>query len=160
MLLLGVSVGMIVHSLKYKSQTVSGLAYFIAFATLALGENTPFAVLALIPLAGSMLVIAHRFDWTRMAVFGVVATYATCASRPDAGAPLGSTQALFAAYWLLFEAFDLLRVREARGRDERRIADHAAECSGIFGAVDREVASDGGASFVGGPGGGRGGLFR
>ena len=109
-LLLAVAVGMIVHSLKYKSQTVSGLAYFIAFATLALGENTMFAVLALIPLAASMLVVAQRFDWYKMAVFGVVATYATCASRPDIGAPLGSTQALFAAYWLLFEAFDLLRV--------------------------------------------------
>jgi uncharacterized membrane protein len=111
-LLLGVAVGMIVHSLKYKSQTVSGLAYFIAFATLGLGENTMFAVLALIPLAASLLVVAHRFAWSKMAVFGVVATYATCASRPDMGAPLGSTQALFAAYWLLFEAFDLMSVKK------------------------------------------------
>jgi Predicted membrane protein (DUF2339) len=111
-LLLGVAVGMIVHSLKYRSQTVSGLAYFIAFATLGLGENTAFAVLALIPLAASMLFVAHRFDWYKMAVFGVVATYATCAMRPDTGAPLGSIQALFAAYWVLFEAFDLMRVRK------------------------------------------------
>jgi hypothetical protein len=29
---------------------VSGLAYFIAFATLALDENTAFSVLALMPL--------------------------------------------------------------------------------------------------------------
>jgi uncharacterized membrane protein len=35
-LLLAVACGMISHSLRYKSQTVSGLAYFIAFATLAL----------------------------------------------------------------------------------------------------------------------------
>src|SRR5580658_8726370 len=47
-----------------------------------------------------------------MAVFGVAATYATCASRPDTGAPLASTQALFAVYWLLFEAFDLMRLRQ------------------------------------------------
>jgi len=111
-LLLAVAVGMIVHSLKYRSQTVSGLAYFIAFATLALGENTAFAVLALIPLAASMLAVAYRFDWYKMAVFGVVATYATCALRPDTGAPLGSIQALFAAYWMLFETFDLMRVRK------------------------------------------------
>jgi len=99
------------HSLRYRSQTVSGLAYFIAFATLALGDSTPFSVLALIPLAGSLVVLAYRFEWTRMAVFGIVATYATCASRPDTGAPLASTQALFFAYWLLFETFDLMRVR-------------------------------------------------
>jgi hypothetical protein len=111
LLLLVVALGMILHSLRYRSQTVSGLAYFIAFATLALGESTPFSVLALIPLAGSLLVLAYRFEWTRMAVFGIVATYATCASRTDTGAPLASTQALFGAYWLLFEGFDLMRVR-------------------------------------------------
>ncbi len=94
-LLLAVACGMISHSLRYKSQTVSGLAYFIAFATLALSESTPFSVLALLPLAASLLYLAHRFAWNQMAVFGLFATYATCASRPDAGAPLASTQALF-----------------------------------------------------------------
>lgn len=110
-LLLIVASGMILHSLRYRSQAVSGLAYFIAFATLALSESTPFSVLALIPLAASLLVLAYRFDWYKMAVFGLFATYATCASRPDAGAPLGTTQALFASYWLLFEIFDILRLR-------------------------------------------------
>ncbi len=111
-LLLAVATGMILHSLRYHSQAVSGLAYFAAFATLALGENTPFSVIALIPLAGSLLAIAYRFEWYKMAVFGLFATYATCASRPDTGAPLGTTQALFASYWLLFETFDLMRARK------------------------------------------------
>ncbi len=112
-LLLAVAGGMILHSLRYKSQTVTGLAYFIAFATLALSESTPFSVLALLPLAASLLYLAYRFDWNRMAVFGLFATYATVASRPDVDAPLGSTQALFAMYWLLFETFDLFRLRRS-----------------------------------------------
>jgi hypothetical protein len=110
-LLLAVAYGMILHSLRYRSQTVSGLACFIAFATLALSESTPFSVLALLPLAALLLYLAHRFEWHEMAVFGLFATYATCASRPDVNAPLVSTQALFATYWLLFETFDLLRLR-------------------------------------------------
>lgn len=110
-LLLAVAAGMIAHSLRYRSQTVSGLAYFIAFGTLALADSTPFSVLAMIPLAASLLVLAYRFGWYQMAVFGTLATYGTCASRPDAGSPLGSTQALFAVYWVLFEAFDLMRLR-------------------------------------------------
>ncbi|HXP87361.1 MAG TPA: DUF2339 domain-containing protein [Bryobacteraceae bacterium] len=115
-LLLAVAAGMILHSLRYQSQTASGLAYFIAFATLGLSESTPFSVLALLPLAGSLLFLAHRFHWYKMAVFGLLATYATCASRPDTGASLSSTQALFAAYWLLFETFDLLSlIRRAAG---------------------------------------------
>ncbi len=110
-LLLAAALGMILHSLRYRSQAVSGTAYFVAFATLGLSESTPFSVLALIPLAASLLVLAYRFDWHKMAVFGVVATYATCATRPDTGAPLASVQGLFATYWLLFETFDLLRLR-------------------------------------------------
>lgn len=110
-LLLAAACGMILHSLRYRSQTVSGLAYFTAFATLALSESTPFSVLALLPLAASLLYLAYRFQWHQMAVFGLFATYATCASRSDVGAPLASTQALFASYWLLFETFDLLRLR-------------------------------------------------
>jgi uncharacterized membrane protein len=116
LLLLAVACGMIWHSLRYKSQTVTGLAYFIAFATLALSESTPFSVLALLPLAASLLYLAYRFEWNQMAVFGLFATYATCASRPDVGAPLASTEALFATYWLLFETFDLFRLRRSTAR--------------------------------------------
>src|ERR1700730_12478095 len=46
-----------------------------------------------------------------MAVFVVIATYAPCANRPDTGSPPVSPQALLAIYWLLFETFDLLRLR-------------------------------------------------
>jgi uncharacterized membrane protein len=113
-LLLAVACGMILHSLRYRSQTVSGLAYFIAFATLELSESTPFSVLALLPLAASLLYVAYRSQWHRIAVFGLFATYATAASRPDINAPLGSTQVLFALYWLLFETFDVLRLRSSK----------------------------------------------
>src|ERR1019366_6440110 len=107
-LLLAVAAGMIVHSLRYRSQTVTGLAYFIAFATLAITDVTVLSLIALVPLAASLLYVARRFGWSRMAVFGLVATYATCATRPDTGAPLWQAQAIFAIYWLLFEGFDLL----------------------------------------------------
>jgi hypothetical protein len=108
-LLIAVATGMILHSLKYQSQTVTGLAYFIAFVTLAIAGVTSLAVLALIPLAASLLYMAHRFAWPRFALFGLVATYATCALRGDSGAPLWQAQAIFLIYWLLFEGFDILR---------------------------------------------------
>jgi hypothetical protein len=107
-LLLAVAVGMIVHSLRYRSQTVTGLGYFIAFVTLAITEVTALSLIALIPLAASLLYIARRFGWSRMALFGLIATYVTCATRPDNGAPLWQAQTIFAIYWLLFEAFDIL----------------------------------------------------
>jgi hypothetical protein len=54
-LLLVVATGMIVHSLRYRSQTVTGLAYFVAFGTLAITDMTSLPFLALIPLAASLL---------------------------------------------------------------------------------------------------------
>jgi uncharacterized membrane protein len=104
-----VACGMIGHSLSYRSQGLTAVAYFTAFAGLAATPSTPFAVIALIPLAVSLLYLAHRFGWYRMAIFGLFATYGTCISRGSSGAPLFSTEALFLAYWMMFEAFDLLR---------------------------------------------------
>ena len=110
-LLFTVAVGIILHSLRYRVQGVTGVAYFSAFASLALAPSTSFAVVALIPLAGSLLYLAQRFDWRPMALLGLIATYGTCASRGDTGAPLASAQALFAVYWVLFEASDILHAR-------------------------------------------------
>ena len=109
LLLLAVAAGMIVHSLKYRSQTVTGLAYFLAFVTLAIAEITAFSVLMLVPLAASLLYIAYRNQWNRFALFGLLATYLTCGLHKDAGSPLWQTQGLFLVYWLIFEGFDLLR---------------------------------------------------
>jgi Predicted membrane protein (DUF2339) len=108
-LLLLVAAGMMVHSLKYRSQTVTGLACGIAFITLAISDVTTFSVLALIPLALALLYIAYRYDWARFAVFGLVATYFTCGIHKDTGAPIWQTQSLFLVYWILFEVFDILR---------------------------------------------------
>src|SRR5690606_19998078 len=47
--------GMIVHSLRYRSQTVTSLAYIVAYATLALSPLSGFAIAAALPLAASLL---------------------------------------------------------------------------------------------------------
>ena len=116
LLLLLVATGMILHSLRYRSQTVTGLAYFLAFATLS-PVITPVAalsVVALIPLAASLLYVADRFEWTELGLLGLIATYGTCASRGDSNASAWAAQAVFTTYWLLFETFDLLRARRQR----------------------------------------------
>jgi hypothetical protein len=107
-LLFAVAAGMIAHSLRYRSEALTALAYAMAFVTLGITEVTAFSVVALVPLAASLLVIAKRFAWRRCALLGLAATYATCAWRGDTGAPLWQAQAAFAVYWLLFEGFDIL----------------------------------------------------
>jgi hypothetical protein len=106
-----VAAGMIWHSLRYRAQAVTSVGYFAAFAAMAATPSSEFAVVSLIPLAGSLLYLAARFQWHSMAIFGLAATYVTCVSRGNSGAPLAATQSLFFTYWLLFEGFDLLRMK-------------------------------------------------
>src|SRR6185312_10634831 len=110
-ILFAVACGMIAHSLRYRAEAITAVTYFAAFGALAISPLTPFAVLSLIPLAASLLYLAHRFQWFRMAVLGVIATYLTCVSRGDSHAPLAESQTLMLAFWLLFETFDLMRMR-------------------------------------------------
>jgi uncharacterized membrane protein len=107
-LLLGVAVGMIAHSLLYRSQTVTGVAYFVAFASVAITQTGPLPLVALLPLAISLLYVAHRFSWERLAMLGLLATYSVCLLRDRLIGPLFEAEALLAAYWLLFEIFDVL----------------------------------------------------
>ncbi len=109
LLLLGTGAGMLLHSLRYESQAATSLSYFCAFAALALSESTALAVVALVPLSASLVYLAHKKDWGKMAVFGLAATYGVCISRGDSGAPLWNAQALFLVYWVIFEAYDILR---------------------------------------------------
>ena len=75
LLLAAVACGMIGHSLRYRSQVVTGMAYILGFLALAITPLTTFSVVALIPLAASLAFVAHRFRWPAIAAFGVVATY-------------------------------------------------------------------------------------
>jgi hypothetical protein len=113
-LLVAVAAGMIVHSLRYRSQVVAGLAYFAAFAALAITPVAAFSVVALVPLGISLLVIAWRFEWFAMALFGLIATYGTCASKSTGAASVWQAQAILSTYWVLFEIFDMLRAAKFR----------------------------------------------
>jgi uncharacterized membrane protein len=120
LLVLLVAAGMIGHSLRYHAQGMTAVAFFSAFAALAITPSTLFAVLALIPLAGAVLYLAQRFDWYLMALMGVFATYGACAAHGASGAPLLESESLFIVYWVLFEVFDIMRF-------SRRVSDWAVE---------------------------------
>jgi uncharacterized membrane protein len=106
--LLGVAAGMIFHSLRYRSQTVTGVAYFVAFATIAITQAGALPLFALVPLAISLLYVAHRFSWECLALFGLLEIYSVWLLHAGSTGPLFQAQSLLAVYWLLFEIFDVL----------------------------------------------------
>jgi Predicted membrane protein (DUF2339) len=108
--MLAVAAAMVFHSLRYRVQSLTSLAYGCIFAALALSDLTAFTVAALAPIAASLLYVGRRFRWYGLAVFGAASTYAVFLTRPATGAPLMTIESMLLLFWLMFEAFDLLRI--------------------------------------------------
>ena len=111
LLLSAVAASMVVHSLKYRAQIVTVLAYVVAFATLALTSLSGFALVASVPLAVSLIVVAQRYTWPGLSALGVACTYGIFALRGDLSSSSMGGYVALAVYWLLFEAADVMALR-------------------------------------------------
>lgn len=74
-LLFLVAVVMVVHTLRYDSQVVTGLAFLLAFTTVAISQNTIYSLSAGAILALGLVAIVHRRQWFELEVFGILASY-------------------------------------------------------------------------------------
>lgn len=75
-LLLVVAIAMVAHTLRYRSQLVTGLAFLLAFSTGALSQDTVYALSAGVILAIGIVVICLRMAWYELEIFGILATFA------------------------------------------------------------------------------------
>src|SRR5215470_14180623 len=74
-LLFIVATVMVVHTLRYDSQVVTGLAFLLAFTTVTISQNTIYSLSAGVILAVGLVAIVHRRGWFELEVFGVLASY-------------------------------------------------------------------------------------
>jgi uncharacterized membrane protein len=115
LLLLAVTTGMILHSLRYRNQTVTGLAYMAAFLTIAISSLTLFSAVASVPLLVSLLVVAWRFGWQPLAAAGALLAYAAYGFDLATGDKdryfLSIGEPVLWIYWVILETFDLASVR-------------------------------------------------
>jgi hypothetical protein len=74
-LMLVVAVAMAVHTLRYKSQLVTGLAFLLAFSTVAISQDSVYALTAGVILAFGIVAIALRMRWYELEVFGILASF-------------------------------------------------------------------------------------
>jgi hypothetical protein len=75
-LMLAVAAGMVAHTLRYRSQVVTGLAFLLAFSTVALSQDSIYALAAGVILAIGIAAIALRMGWFELEAFGIAASYA------------------------------------------------------------------------------------
>lgn len=113
--LVAVSVGMVSHSLRYRTPLVTAIAYLFGFVAIAISPVGPWSAYGCVLLAGSVLVVATRFGWDGLAVVGLIGTYSTLLLRgremleaADLWHGFTAGHALVLICWLAFEGYDIL----------------------------------------------------
>lgn len=74
-LMLVMAAAMVLHTLRYRSQVVTGLAFLLAFLTVAISHSNVYSLSAGAVLAAGMVVIVLRMQWFELEVFGILASY-------------------------------------------------------------------------------------
>lgn len=141
-LLLLVGAGMVAHTLKYRSQTVTGLAFLLAFLTINANRGDLAGLCANVVLVVTIAWIAVLLRWYELEVFGILAAFLTHYYwlRPiiqPLPHPHGEfpgyllSSALLAFYWLAFLASYVVR-QTGKRREEIVSAAAIILNSGLF----------------------------
>ncbi len=122
-LMLLVAAGMVAHSLRYNSQTVTGLAFLLGFATLLTSHLQATDGTVIFSLAGSavlalgLVVVTYVRHWAALEAVGVVAVYGShfvwlTRVLPDNHASFTEfwpSVILILLYWVIFRLAYVLR---------------------------------------------------
>src|SRR6266852_2207971 len=73
-LMLAVAAAMVLHTLRYRSQVVAGLAFLLAFLTVSISHSNVYSLSAGAVLAAGLVVIVGRMQWFELEVFGILAS--------------------------------------------------------------------------------------
>jgi Predicted membrane protein (DUF2339) len=76
-LMLLVAVVMALHTLRYRSQFVTGLAFLLGYFTVALSQNSVYSLSAGVFIALGLVSIVLKMGWFELEVFGILSTYLT-----------------------------------------------------------------------------------
>ena len=75
MLMLAVAAAMVAHTLRYRSQVVTGLAFLLAFLTVSISHSNVYSLSAGAVLAAGFVIVVGRMRWFELEVFGILASY-------------------------------------------------------------------------------------
>lgn len=66
---------MVAHTLRYRSQTVTCLAFLTAFTTLILNRADVYSLTANVVLAIALIIVVLRMHWYQLEIFGLLGVY-------------------------------------------------------------------------------------
>ena len=74
-LMLMVAAAMVVHTLRYRSQLVTGLSFLLGYSTVAMSHDTVYSLSAGVVLAIGLVGIVLKMGWYELEVFGILSSY-------------------------------------------------------------------------------------
>lgn len=114
-LLLGVAAGMVIHSLRYRSELITGMTYVLAFVAIDINDIGLFGLVAAGVLGTSLIGLMRRFGWYRLIPGGVAATYLTHAlwllgsdARTVSVPAFWIAEGVLIIYWTVFTIGEVL----------------------------------------------------
>jgi uncharacterized membrane protein len=128
LLMLVVAAAMVVHTLRYRSQVVTGLAFLLAFSTLTISQVTVYSLTAGAILALGLVVVVWRMQWFELEIFGIAAAYGNhwwwlhriigpMGSHKRPFPEFLTSTAILLFYWAIFRVSYI--VRECDEREEK-----------------------------------------
>jgi hypothetical protein len=153
-LMLIVAAGMVAHSLRYRSQTVTGLAFLLGFVTLltshleAESGTVIFSLTASVVLAMALVVVTTLRHWAWLELTGLIAVYVShlvwlmrvLPENHAAFAEFWPSTVLILLYWLIFRLAYVLRT--PRDQNEENISSLSAVFNsiGVLGLLKYQSA--------------------
>jgi uncharacterized membrane protein len=138
-LMLAVAAAMVLHTLRYRSQVVTGLAFLLAFLTVSISHSNVYSLSAGAVLAAGLVVIVGRMQWFELEVFGILASYLNHylwlrpIIEPMIRTPHGkrhpfpefaASAGILALYWLIFRMSYVFR--QPKGERQEHVSTAAA----------------------------------
>jgi len=119
-LMLAVALAMVAHTLGYRSQLVTGLAFLLAYSTVSLSHDDVYSLASGVILAVGLVSIVIKMGWFELEVFGILASYlnhlywlyrllGSEGAHGHAFPEYHASTALLLFYWLIFRVSYLIR---------------------------------------------------
>jgi len=153
-LMLLVAAGMVAHSLRYRSQVVTGLAFLLGFATVLTSHlevasgTVVFSLTASAILALALVIVTTLRHWTWLELGGLIAVYLTHlvwltnVLPADHGAftQFWPSTALILLYWLIFRAAYVFRVPREASEESQSSLTAVLNSTGVLGLLKFQSA--------------------
>jgi hypothetical protein len=127
-LMLAVALAMVTHTLRYRSQLVTGLAFLLAYTTVSLSHDTVYSLASGVILAIGLVSIVIKMGWFELEVFGILSSYLNHlywlyrllgpeGAHGNAFPEYHASTALLLFYWVIFRVSYIVRKVKSPGAE-------------------------------------------